>query len=166
MANFSKILYSRKDKFAVWSSLLAFILILNVSCSRNEDYSRNCSFQLSPIKVNFNLVDKTTNEDLFFTSNARFSTKDLYLFKKKDVARKDTIRPSITGSGTNRSFQYVADYYPLQDTLILKTGNLPDNLLILTSEKTTSGCTNYKLSSVSFNGATIGLLQDKYIFSE
>lgn len=144
--------------------LLAVIITLLFSCSKNGKDSVNCTLQLNPIKINFNVLDKTTNEDLYFSSNPRFQTKDLYLFNKKDVARKDTIRPAITGSGTTRSFQYIVDYSSLQDTLILRTDDLSDNTLIYTIQKTNGDCPNYKLINVIFNGSIITPMQDKYIF--
>lgn len=152
-----------KNVFSLW--LLFFVLVLaSISgCSKNSD-TNNCTLQVNPIVINFNVVDKATNQDLYFSTSPTFQTKNLYFFKKKDIARKDTIRPIITGQGTARFFQYNIDYTSLQDTLILKTGNLPDNTLIYTAQKTDTTCPNYNLTTVNFNGSVLTPSSNKYQF--
>ena len=150
-----------KSIFSFW--LIFVIALASIpGCSKN-DATYGCSAQVSPIIINFNVLDKATNQDLYFSSNARFQTKELYFFKKKDAARKDTIRPTITGTGANRYFQYTSDYTSFQDTLVLKTGNLPENTLIYTIQKTDGDCPNYKLGTVSFNSSALSPSSEKYI---
>lgn len=134
------------------------------SCSKNNTETKNCTLQLNPININFNVVDKNTNQDLYFSSNPRFQTKDLYFFRKTDVARKDTIRPTITGTGVERSFQYTFQYTSFQDSVILHTGNLSDNTISYAVKKTDDVCTQYKVSTVSSNGSTLIPSSGKYIF--
>lgn len=151
-----------KSIFSFW--LLFVIVSVSISsCSKNDSVTNNCTAQVNPIIINFNVLDKATNQNLYFSPNPRFQTKDLYFFKKIDVARKDTIRPIITGSGTSRYFQYASDYTSLQDTLVLKTGNLSDNTLVYTIEKTDNKCPNYKLATVNFNGSALSPSSERYI---
>ncbi|WP_432709944.1 hypothetical protein [Pedobacter sp.] len=149
------------------SFYLFFITIGMISilgCAKDDDEPINCTLQVAPVIINFNFIDKTTSEDLYFSTNPRFQIRDLYFFRKKDVAMKDTIRPSVIGSGTGRSFQYNADYSKLNDTLILKTGNLSEDTITYIIEKTNTPCLNYKLGSVTFNGAIVSLSSEKFKF--
>lgn len=149
-----------KNIFPFW--LPFFIVAVSISgCSKSDSTINVCTLQVNPISINFNVVDKATNQDLYFSSSPRFQTKDLYFFKKKDLIRKDTIRPTITG--TSRYFQYASDYASLQDTLVLKIGNLSENTLIYTIQKTDSECPNYKLGTIMFNGSVLSASSEKYI---
>jgi hypothetical protein len=145
--------------------LLVFGILLSVSiagCSKSNEDAINCTLQVNPVILTFNILDKLTKEDLYFSPNPRFKIKDIYFFKKKDVSRRDTLRPTINGSGTDRTFQYTTEYNTLKDTLTMKMGGLSDDSLTYTIETTNNPCTNYRLSNVTFNGSIISPTFDKY----
>lgn len=107
--------------------LLATILI---SCAKKSDVIIGCNNSLPPVYLNFTVIDSSTGQDLFFSGSPVFGIKEMYFFKTKDIARKDTIRPTIEGSGASRSFKLSLDNTKLQDTLVMKVGNKPEGKLI------------------------------------
>jgi hypothetical protein len=124
------------------------------ACTKKEEDRIACAFSVRVLILNFNVVDAATQQDLYFSNNSRFSTKDIYIFKKEDISRKDTIRPNVMGVGDNRYFSIPLGYES-EYTFILKTGNLTDNTVTYQVGKTETVCPNYQVKQVSFNGTVL-----------
>ena len=110
---------------------LSFLTSISFSCTKSSDeLITGCFPSIPPIYLNFSIVESSTGQDLFFASTPTLGLKEMYFFKTKDVSRKDTIRPTIEGTGTGRTFKLLLDNSNLQDTLIMKVGTRPDDKLI------------------------------------
>jgi hypothetical protein len=136
------------------SSSIGFVLLLLSACVKKEEEKLACVLSVRVLLLNFNVVDASTQQDLYFSANPRFSTKDIYFFKKADQSRRDTIRPNIVGVGNNRYFSIPLSYNP-EETFILKTGNLTENNVAVRISKTENVCTDYQVEQVTFNGSLI-----------
>jgi hypothetical protein len=134
--------------------MMAFIVFMLSACAKKEEDRIACALSVRVLLLNFNVVDAATQQDLYFSGNPRFSAKDIYIFRKEDASRKDTIRPNVMGVGNNRYFSIPLGYES-EYTFILKTGNLADNAVTYQVGKTETVCTNYQIKQVSFNGTVV-----------
>ncbi len=127
--------------------------LLFSACIKND--GKVCSIMPSPKPVNFNVVDASTRQDLFFSANPQFALKDLYFFRRADKSRKDTIRPEVLGSGNSRYFRYDLSNIAPKDTLYVKVGNLPDAILVYHTIPTGRPCTADLFDKLFFNGLVV-----------
>ena len=133
---------------------MAFIVLMLSACAKKEEDRIACVLSVRVLLLNINVVDAATQQDLYFSNNPRFSTKDIYIFRKGDQSRKDTIRPDVVTEGNNRFFRMLIGYGP-EDTYILKTGNLTDNIIVTKIGKTETVCSDYLVEQVTFNGSVV-----------
>lgn len=120
--------------------LLSFCTSVLLSCTKKSDNLIICNQSIPPTYLIFNVVESSTGQDLFFSATPALGLKEMYFFKTKDVSRKDTIRPEIVGAGTARNFKLLLDNIKLQDTLIMKVGNRPDDKLVSKFKKSQEVC--------------------------
>jgi len=132
-------------------------------CTKNSERAIICSQSIPPLYLNFNVVDKSTGADYFFSPTPAFSIKDMYFFKIHDVTRKDTIRPDVDGIGLSRSFRLRLDNTKLNDTLIVKVGNTPESRLIHKLKQSQDVCPEYVIDKILFNDLEIPSVNTKYI---
>lgn len=145
--------------------MMAFIVFMLSACAKKEEDRIACALSVRVLLLNFNVVDAATQQDLYFSNNPRFSIKDIYIFRKEDVSRKDTIKPDVVTEGNNRYFRMVIAYGP-ENTYILKTGNLTDNSIVTKIGKTEEVCSFYQVEQVTFNGSVVkGNDRGVYTFS-
>jgi len=145
---------------------MIFALLLQLSCSK-ADEGLNCTQQIMPYFANFNFKDANSGEDLFFASSPKYKLKELYAFAVKDVARKDTIRPEVVGTGTERYFKIQLNNTVAKDTLLIKIGVLPDDKFIYTIKKDSKEvCPTYILDKAYFNEVEVIPNQNRLVFKK
>jgi hypothetical protein len=150
------------SKFA----LVLLIPLIAISCIKdNKEQPIGC--EPRPLVVlPFNVLDASTKQDLFFSATPRYAISSLYLFRKKDKARKDTIRPIIFGPDTNRVFTVPVTNGVAQDTLLMHVGTNPDDVIIYTIKNQISECSSLTLDKVFFNGTQIISSEGRFNFTK
>lgn len=135
-------------------SATGILILLLSACDKKAEDQIACTLSVRVLLLNFNVIDAATQQDLYFSNNPRFSTREIYLFKQTDQSRRDTIRPNVTRLGSSRYFSIPIGYEP-ESTFILKAGNLPENTVTYQVSKTGTICTDYQLKQVMFNGTEV-----------
>ncbi len=155
-------------KYAKQLLALALTNVVLLACTKKQDDgSYGCTTQLRQASLKFKVLDASTRQDLFFSDNPRLPIKDAYFFRRSDKSRKDTIRPIVMGAGDSRFFMYDVDFNTKIDTLVLKTGNLPDNLITYQVSKVETPCPDYRFNQLTFNGTLLkGDNYGVYLFSK
>lgn len=128
------------------------ILILLVSCSKNDDDQFGCLTIYRPLTLNINVIDSETDEDLFFSEDPKLGVGDIYLFRSSDKSRKDTIRPSIEWAGNPPVFKISPDPARQIDTLNLKVGGFVEDRLVIMMKKSQERCPEITIDQVYLNG--------------
>ncbi|GAC1310998.1 MAG: hypothetical protein NVSMB24_29440 [Mucilaginibacter sp.] len=102
--------------------------------------------------MNFRVVDKTTSQDLFFGTQARFKPSQLKMFHivngKADSAavRRDTV---------NHFFNVFITPAHSVDTVTMQVPGLTQDILLFKTENTAGCCSRLVLDAVTFNGQTV-----------
>ena len=135
---------------------------LNVGCTKDSDQVVACNQMLTPVYLNFKVVNKVTSQDLFFAGNPLYNIKDLYFFKTKDITQKDTIRPTVENVGAARYFKLTIDNTKLQDTLVMKIANSAVDQLITNLKRTEDVCPILVLDKIQSNGIQLTTEQGVY----
>ncbi|KPE49091.1 hypothetical protein [Chryseobacterium indologenes] len=131
-----------------WSSLF-------LGCSKSNEEKIGCTFEIKPVFLNFNVLGAESGSDLFFSNTPAYQIKDIYFFKVKDTAKKDTIRPSIEGAGNERSFKISPDNKLLADTLIMHIGENPADKLVVKMKNSEGPYSNPIIGEVFLNDAKL-----------
>ncbi|AZB25156.1 hypothetical protein [Sphingobacterium multivorum] len=130
-------------------------------CSKSNDEKIGCTFQITPVFLDFNVVGAASGKDLFFSADPTYQIKDIYFFKVKDTAKKDTIRPSVEGTGTERIFKISPDNKLLADTLMMHIGETPVDKLVVKMKNSDGPCSNPILGEVFLNDVKLNYDQGK-----
>lgn len=150
--------------------ILLGLSLLSISCEKSNSLDNlgtyGCLTVIAPAYLKFNVVDKNSGQDLFFSAAPKYQITKLFLFKKSDKTRKDTIRPDVIGSGTTRYFKLSVNNGVKRDTLVFKIANNPDDELINTFKLSADRCPQYVLDNVYFNTVPLGTIQNKYVISK
>lgn len=133
-------------------------------CSKSNDEKIGCSFQVTPVFLNFNVIGTASGKDLFFSTDPTYQMKDIYFFKVKDTAKKDTIRPSVEGNGTERTFKISLDNKLLADTLMMHLGETPADKLVMKMKNSDGPCSNPIVGEVLLNDVKLNYEQGKVRF--
>ncbi|PYF75122.1 hypothetical protein [Pedobacter nutrimenti] len=141
------------------STLTAFFY----SCSKKERII--CAADPVSTYGAFRIVDQSTGTDLFFADHPKYSLKDIYAFKTKDLARHDTIRPIVFGKKeTIQAFILPLNFTKSRDTLILKIANTAEDKFIYTTKKATSQCSLNELDKIYLNNIEATYLKDQNVY--
>lgn len=141
---------------------LSFSATILMGCTKKSDNIIICTQSIPPVYFNFNVVDSSTGQDLFFSATPAFGLKEMYFFKTKDVNRKDTIRPVIEGTAAARTFKLMLDNIKLQDTLLMKIGNKPEDKLVSKFKRTQEVCPAWVIDKIFVNDLELIPTQGKY----
>jgi len=126
-----------------------------LGCSKSNDEKIGCTFEIKPVFLNFNVIGAESKKDLFFSADPTYQIKDIYFFKVKDTAKKDTIRPSVEGGGTERTFKISPDNKLLADTLMMHIGETPVDKLVVRFKNSDGPCPNPIIGEVLLNDAKL-----------
>lgn len=154
-----------KNSFLLKYSLTICIAIVAVSCNKNTSKEIvGCDLALSPLILPFNVLDVNSGQDLFFSTSPRYETNAIYFFSIRDKTRKDTIRPAITGTATNRIFTVQINNTAIKDTLLMKVATNPDDIIIYEVKKGDGPCGGLAFDKVYFNGTQLTANNGKFNF--
>lgn len=105
---------------------------------------------------NFQMVDKTSGGDLFFSSKPAYSLNDIKVVFKTGMNKIDSIAPpQRTGTGAGQHFVYVIPFNKTADTCYIKIKNLKTDTVISTIAKVKTECsTNDVVIKVQVNKNT------------
>jgi hypothetical protein len=142
-----------------------FLSVILAGCAKKKEPTQGCSLSIPVVNLKFNVVDSDGN-DLFFSPAATDPITSLWVFEASDKARKDTLRPTVVGTGTARFFQLNINNTVAKDTLILTVPNNTDKSILYTIKQDSNPCPTYVINQVYFNGTIVSSDQGKYIFTE
>jgi len=141
--------------------ILALLSVLITSCRYGPNPGQKCGpcplyAEMLP-NISFRLVDKTSNQDLFFGPGAPYKFSQLVMWHivngKPDSAnlRIDTI---------NHFFNVFVPPSHMVDTVTMKVANKPTDTLLFHTGSTGGCCPRLLLLSVSFDGNTVYTTMD------
>jgi hypothetical protein len=143
-----------KKVLAVGAKYLVIILISGLLGSCNSQ--KNCPLcPASPTvnpDFNFKIIDKTTNEDLFFGSSAMYDLNQIK-FKHLINGKPDTTYLRI--DTLNHSFNLDVPTIHSVDTVTMQITNLPTDILLFNTETPGKCCPITTLVSILFNGVVV-----------
>ncbi|MBK1439812.1 hypothetical protein JHJ32_07445 [Parapedobacter sp. ISTM3] len=124
--------------------------ILVASCSKEE--KQPCLAVINPDTLRFNVLNKQTNSDLFFSDSPLYDTTELKLYQKDNEGNlKD-----FNGLGVAKDSEVVHFFslvYP-SDTLFIKIADQPLDTIAFTGKAVSSPCPQTILDEVAFNSET------------
>ncbi len=93
--------------------IVVIVLLLGFACKKKN--SNDCSEAICPDIyitgpfLKFNLLDKTTNQDLFFTSPPQYQLKNLAVFKNKNMTDTAHLPVYIDSLNTSKHFVIISN---------------------------------------------------------
>lgn len=130
------------------------MLIVFGSCSKVNE-SINCSTVYIPPTLNFQVINKSTNADYFFSSSPLlYSVSDLKVFFKNASNRTDSITPPVKNNDTQKYFAFTAPAAKQIDTCFIKIKNFPTDTVIFTVKNTEDSCPQLYIKTVKINKST------------
>ena len=148
--------------------LMGFVLLtMIISCQKLASPKEfGCLALVTPAYLKFNVIDKNSGQDLFFSASPKYQIVSLYLFEKNDKTRKDTIRPDVIGTGPSRYFKLRLNNTVLKDTLIFKIAPNTDDELMSIFKLTDGQCPQPIVDKAYFNGVMLTANQDIYTINK
>ena len=133
-----------------------FLLLFAVSCSKNKNQKKICPpvpVALILQVVRFQVVDKTSGQDFFFSPNAPYALTDIKIVFRNSSGKLDSVSPPLKEQvPTGSHFIYPVPYTRTLDTCYIKIKNLKTDTLISTVATTITECsTTYALNKVQVN---------------
>ena len=137
---------------------LLFLLTV-VSCSKNKEKSKGCppiplaASLLAIQSIKFQMVDKTSGQDLFFAPKAPYALTDIKIVFRNSSNKLDSVAPPMKEEWpTGWHFVYPVIYARTLDTCYIKIKGLKTDTLISTLSVNKGECgTSYALSKVQVN---------------
>ncbi|WP_419699579.1 hypothetical protein [Mucilaginibacter sp. NFX135] len=140
------------------SQCIAGLLLLwiVVSCSKNKNQTKICP--PAPVAlilqvVRFQIVDKTSGQDFFFSPNPPYALTDIKIVFRNSAGKLDSVPPPLKEAVPAGShFVYPVPYTRTLDTCYIKIKNLKTDTMISTVAATKTECsTTYVLNKVQVN---------------
>ncbi len=134
------------------------LLLLMASCKKSNT---NCEEAVCPAifilppPVKFNVVDKNTDADLFFSSSPQYSLNDLIVYVKKNNSDTSHIPFYIDSSSSNKHF--ITPISNLNATYFIQIqNNVNDTIEMIMNPVFTKCClSGYAISSLKLNGVSV-----------
>jgi hypothetical protein len=134
--------------------IISTLIIFN-SCKEEETA---CSDGYVVQAIGFKLVDKTTNEDLFFSASPKYITNQLKLtYKKVDLP----VEVNITSSNDKYLSFNAGSLKPGVDTVYLSIANGNSEPIIYNQVLNFSPCPVPHIISITYNGSTQAYVRGK-----
>jgi hypothetical protein len=143
-------------------ALFIGISIFTFSCIKDADEPIIGCEPSPPLMLPVNVLDAGTSEDLFFSATPRYPVSDLYFFRKADISRKDTIRPTVAGNANVKVFLIPLKNTAVGDTLIMKIKNQADDTIIYSVKNGNGDCPYITIDKVSYNGTELAPIESRY----
>jgi hypothetical protein len=121
-----------------------FLLLAFISCSKKE--KSNCLLVPAALilpSFNFQVVDKNTGTDLFFSPSPAYSLNDIKIVFKNHDNKLDSISPPLsTNNGAGSHFMYIIPFSRMADTCYIKIKTLKTDTVISTIERVKTECSS------------------------
>jgi hypothetical protein len=121
-----------------------FLLLAFISCSKKE--KSNCLLVPAALilpSFNFQVVDKNTGTDLFFSPSPAYSLNDIKIVFKNHENKLDSISPPLkTNTATGSHFMYIIPFSKIADTCYIKIKALKTDTVISTIERVKTECSS------------------------
>jgi len=132
------------------------LLLTVVSCSKNKDKTKVCPpvpLALILQAIKFQVVDKTSGQDLFFSAKAPYALTDIKIVFRNSSNQLDSVSPPLKDQlPTGSNFVYHIPYARTLDTCYIKIKGLKTDTMISTIATTITKCsTRYLLNKVQVN---------------
>jgi len=117
------------------------LLLTCVSCSKNKEKSGCLPVALILPAFKFQVVDKNSGNDLFFSPSPAYSINDIKIVFKNQENKLDSISPpQRTNAGTGSYFVYIVPFSRIADTCYIKIKALKTDTVISTIERIKTEC--------------------------
>ena len=131
------------------------LLLTAVSCSKNKAKVICPPMPLTlPVQtVKFQVVDKTSGKDLFFSQNPPYALTDIKIVFRNSSSKLDSISPPLKEELPSGShFVYAVSNARTPDTCYIKIKSLKTDTMISTLATTKTECSiTYSLNKVQVN---------------
>ncbi|RDC55855.1 hypothetical protein DU508_16480 [Pedobacter chinensis] len=137
-----------------WAFLIISVLMVIQSCNKKGAENANCLPAIIPDSLRFNIVDKNTGEDLFFSNTPVYTTNQIH-FLIDDMATN--ISPVVKTS-VSLGKHFLIRFGGYNKTGSLKTyiaGKLQYNIEYTMREDKTTGCLRIVLDKIKVNGGQV-----------
>lgn len=138
--------------------LLLFLIFQ--SCEKKLNGGVTCLAYMVADTLRFNIIDKNSNSDLFFSDNPAYSIEDIKVLKKNSINKFDTLALQVSSAGSLKYFGVqISAPYPQGEILYLKIADAALDTLSYTTVRDASsslGCPRYILNTLKYNGSLIG----------
>lgn len=151
-----------KQLFVIIFSVISSLMLL-ASCTNSDkqDVQIACSAVYIFPKLNFQVVSKANNTDLFFAPVPAYDVSAIKVYLKNGYNKIDSLLPVVTVMGTQKYFTFSVMQSRLKDTCFVKIKGLKVDTLIYTLGKTNAPCPQWYINSVAINrGAASALAEN------
>lgn len=132
--------------------VIAGITFLSSCIKEAEVPNPGCDPPVS--NVFFQVVDKTSGKDLFFSESPKYKLDEINVYRLKDKSFKEPLRLAPVGNDI-RAFSLAFDFKKQKDTLIIKIADTPADSLFYTVKRPDNYCIPYEMENVQFNKVNI-----------
>jgi hypothetical protein len=120
------------------------LLLTCIACSKKE--KTNCllaPYALILPSFNFQMVDKTTGADLFFSAQPAYTLNDIKVIFKNSNNKVDSLAPpQKINDGSGDHFKYIIPGNHAMDTCFIKIKSLKTDTIISTLETIKGECSS------------------------
>lgn len=149
------------------SFLMIAVITLLSACTKINDKEQVLGCDPVTSYARFQIADKLSGEDLFFSANPKYQLKDINLFKSSDKSYKDTIKTLVGGSGgSERYFLLRLNFNKPKDTLVVRIADTPNDQLIYTVKRANNPCEGDEIGQAYFNNTEVVIDKMKLIFKK
>lgn len=129
----------------------AIMGVLLWGCSKKSGSEVPCFTHVNPDTLRFVVLNKASQEDLFFSDAPAHDTTELKLFVKRSGDEFEPAYQGVEGDGTE--IHFVSYVYP-PDTIFMQIADLPLDTIAFTGELVHRPCPQSLLAEVTFNKET------------
>lgn len=137
--------------------LTLVICLLVFGCDNKKIENPNCLAIITPLSLKFNMIDRDSKRDLFFTEGSAYQISDLKIYKTSDTKHEQPLKIEVQGELGKKNF-----LIRLDGDLTTKGGSLEFvigtaikhrlDYAVLT-EKTP--CPEYKIDQIKFDQTVV-----------
>ncbi|KPH13385.1 hypothetical protein [Chryseobacterium sp. ERMR1:04] len=141
---------------------LNFFLTLSIclfffGCDNKKIQNPNCLAVINTLDLKFNIVDRESKKDLFFTEGAAYQISDLKIYKTSDIKHEQSLKIEVEGEPGRKNFSIKldGDLITKEGSLDLLIGNAIKhrlNYTVLTEKKP---CPEYKFDQIKFDQTVV-----------
>lgn len=134
--------------------LFVAIVVLLFGCGTKNE-SPNCLAVINILELKFNIIDKTSQKDLFFDQNAVYKESDLKIYKSTDTNHEKPLQVVVQSSQGRKYFSVRLSDDLKQGSLDIVVETLAKDQLEYNASLVNNPCPEYTLSEVKFNKTNV-----------